>query len=394
MKICLINNLYAPFARGGAERVAEIISEGLKKDGHDVFIITTRPRFSDSVVKSEETDAKGIKVYYLRSWYHRLDRFPKALKLLWHFWDEFDFISAFYVRRIINREKAEIVMTHNLMGVSFLVPVFLSGLNARIMHVLHDIQLLHPSGLMLYGQEGILETFAARIYQKTNALLLKGVSLLISPSKWLMDEHTARGFFKNSKLLVLPNPVQHGISAAISERVKRDSFRFLFIGHLSEAKGIKVLIKAYGNLLRSCADRKIELILAGAEEEDNGLIDPEISHAVRKTGFVNREKIEELLKSADCLVMPSLCYENSPTVIYEAASFGLPFIASGIGGALELSNNLGGVLFKPGDASDLELKMRHFLLAPDELERIRRLELAEIKKYFSRNYLDKLLRNI
>ena len=31
MKICLINNLYKPYSKGGAERVVEIIVEELKK---------------------------------------------------------------------------------------------------------------------------------------------------------------------------------------------------------------------------------------------------------------------------------------------------------------------------------------------------------------------------
>ena len=44
MKICLINNLYKPFNRGGAEKVAETIVDGLIKAGHEVFIISTKPR--------------------------------------------------------------------------------------------------------------------------------------------------------------------------------------------------------------------------------------------------------------------------------------------------------------------------------------------------------------
>ena len=36
------------------------------------------------------------------------------------------------------------------------------------------------------------------------------------------------------------------------------------------------------------------------------------------------------------MIVPSLCYENSPTVIYEAFSQGVPVIAADIGGVAEL----------------------------------------------------------
>ena len=47
MKICLINNIYKPYDRGGgSERITDIIVNGLKKAGHDVMVITTKPFFT------------------------------------------------------------------------------------------------------------------------------------------------------------------------------------------------------------------------------------------------------------------------------------------------------------------------------------------------------------
>ena len=40
MKIALINCLYKPYRRGGAEVVFNSIVKELKKDGHDVFVVT------------------------------------------------------------------------------------------------------------------------------------------------------------------------------------------------------------------------------------------------------------------------------------------------------------------------------------------------------------------
>ena len=50
MKICLINNLYGEYAKGGAERVAEVIDKGLKKEGHEVFVISTSSFFPWNII--------------------------------------------------------------------------------------------------------------------------------------------------------------------------------------------------------------------------------------------------------------------------------------------------------------------------------------------------------
>ena len=56
MKICVINNLYPPYNRGGAEIVAENQVKQLVLQGHQVFVVTTRPftRFLPPNIKKLE----------------------------------------------------------------------------------------------------------------------------------------------------------------------------------------------------------------------------------------------------------------------------------------------------------------------------------------------------
>ena len=76
MKIVIINNLYAPWVRGGAERIAEKTAEGLAKAGHEVFIITTAP-----------TGSHADKIIYLPSLFYNLEKYPLATRFFWHLWD-------------------------------------------------------------------------------------------------------------------------------------------------------------------------------------------------------------------------------------------------------------------------------------------------------------------
>ena len=70
------------------------------------------------------------------------------------------------------------------------------------------------------------------------------------------------------------------------------------------------------------------------------------------------DQILEIMAKADCLIVPSLCYENSPTVIYEAAYNNLPVLAANIGGISELLSMTGGISYEPSDYLDLEKKMQ------------------------------------
>lgn len=53
-------------------------------------------------------------------------------------------------------------------------------------------------------------------------------------------------------------------------------------------------------------------------------------------GFLKYQSLKELYKKANLLIVPSICYDNSPIVIYENFSFGVPVIGSRIGGIPEL----------------------------------------------------------
>lgn len=413
MKICLINNLYKPFEKGGAERVVEIIAEGLLKEGHEVFVITSRPgnflnsfnkilskffsSWSVSLDKIQRKEEKKmiydnkIRVEYINSLYFILSKIPFVLRIFWHFWDEIDFVSALRVRHIIKKEKPDIVMTHNLKGISYLVLPFLGRLKVKKIHLLHDIQLLHPSGLMIFGQEEMIDSPLSKLYQAINIKLFKNIDLVISPSKWLMNEHLRRNFFKDTAREVLPNPVGERGVELVREKEVSDIFRFLYIGHLSEAKGALLLLEAFEKLIKGNPDRKVELLLAGENllaKKQPVLLS---SESVKVLGFVNREKINRLLKEADCLIMPSLCYENSPTVIYEAALFGLPVVSSRIGGATELCEVLGGKLFIPGDVKSLVEKMEWAIKKPAELEEVSQLEILRISRYDARSYVQQLI---
>ena len=368
MKVCLINNLYKPYNRGGAERVVELMAEDYRKAGNEVIIITTRPLMVNH--ESALSDDKGEKVYYIPGLYYDLSKLPLILRLPWHLFDMFNIGAYFRVKNILKKEKPDFVITHNLKGVSFLIPRLIRRLGLRHAHYLHDIQLLYPSGIILFGEEKKLEGVFARLYQKLCAWLFNSPDNVESPSLWLMQTHVDRGFFRKSKKEIkeyssLVNDVfgARGATRNAKKFLEDDNasfqleakkyFTFLFVGQVEKYKGIYVLIEAFKSLDNGC---ELVIVGGGAELERVKKIAKQVKNIIilgRKTP----EEVKEIMAGADCLVMPSLAYENSPAVIYEAASASLPVIASNIGGIPELVKKYGGKLFQPGDAGDLKEKM-------------------------------------
>lgn len=433
MKICLINNLYPPYIRGGAERVVKTIADGLARNGHDVFIIATCSIFKKSKISAEGICAsprlvrfrrrsalsgknQKSKIYCIPALYYNLNKLPIILRLFWHIVDMFDAGSFMRVRTILKKEKPDMVMTHNLKGVGFLVPLAIKLSGIKYIHTLHDIQLIHPSGLMIYGKEKKINGVFAKIYAAICRFLFGSPDVVISPSKWLLKIHEERGFFKKSKKAIMPNPMPAPLPTGQTGLIKRSAegmggverrseegiFRFLYVGQIEKHKGIFLLIKVFkiffsillnkggrGGIRGARMGCELVIVGGGSKLEETKKMagnDENIKFLGRKTS----EEVRELMLNSDCLIVPSLCYENSPTVIYEAFSVGLPVIGADLGGIPELLGEMGGILFEPNE-DKLAAKIEWAANNKEELKEITEKAEKKIRMIEMGDYINKLI---
>ncbi len=345
MKIALINNLYGPFSRGGAEKVVQKMINAYQKDGHDVFLIATKPPRAKTPL---ENDCPS---YYLNSHYFNLASHCFLWRLIWQFNNLF-FLKTTY-KKILEKEKPDLVVTHNLMGIGFRFPTLLRKMKIRHEHYLHDIQLLHPSGLIIFGQESITDSKLAKGYQFFTSRFLASPDKVTSPSRWLLNEHQKRSFFKESELIVRPLM----IIEKKEERLKNKQIatNFIFVGQIENHKGVMLLIEAFKEALAMRPEIKLTIIGNGTMLEKAKEIAKD-TPAINFLGRLESAEIYDLMEKNDRLIVPSLCYENSPTAIYEAQKLNLPVIAAEIGGIPEIMLQQD-TLFKPGDKEDLKNKI-------------------------------------
>jgi glycosyltransferase involved in cell wall biosynthesis len=124
----------------------------------------------------------------------------------------------------------------------------------------------------------------------------------------------------------------------------------LFVGRLSEEKGIGTMLRAWERLAPP-----LPLKIVG-----DGPMRPQVEAAtrvVRNAEYLGRRsplEVRELMGRAEFLVFPSTWYEGMPMTIIESFARGTPVVASRLGTMQEMiRDGENGALFSAGDPDDL-----------------------------------------
>jgi len=392
MKICLINNLYPPHVRGGAEQVLAKTVEGLLRAGHKVVLVTTSP-------DGEEKEVDGdLTIWRFRPrnlfFYTHAHRYGWITRLLWHVVDMFHIGSARYVKSVLEQEKPDVVHTHNLMGVGFLVPRVIRKLGLRHLHTVHDVQLVEPSGIILKTREKSFRYTGphTKLYSWFMRKLMGSPDIVISPSQFLLDFYTRRGFFKKSKTVLLRNPVTFQLKRKTSApETKEGKTQFLYLGQVEEHKGVRFLVETFHALLQEHQDIILHVV-------GDGSLYSELSDRVRDVdgivmhGRKGRGELPNLFEQTDMMIVPSLCYENSPTVIFESFAFGVPVLASDIEGIAELiEEKKNGMTFAAGESTSLSKRITEVAANKSNIKEMGLQTHSYVKQLSLVQYVERLL---
>ena len=151
--------------------------------------------------------------------------------------------------------------------------------------------------------------------------------------------------------------------------------RLLFIGRLSEEKGLPTLIEAAGRL--KAEGQSFELIVVG-DGPTRPLVEELIDHfdlagSVTLAGWQTSTQVRDLISSSRALVLPSFM-EGLATVLIEAMALNRPVISTFVGGIPELVvPGVNGWLVPASSVEDLAAAMSAALEATTEqLERMGR----------------------
>lgn len=203
---------------------------------------------------------------------------------------------------------------------------------------------------------------------------LRLASKIISVSQFVRNLHIEAGVAADRIVHLRQGLDLRHITPDALTKFPSDRLRVGYIGQIAELKGVHVLIEA----ARQIADARLEVLIYGNADRFpaytqrlSRLIggDQRIRFAGEYRGAAALSKV---LQTLDLIVVPSLWYENSPTVILEAFAHRTPVIASDFGGMAELvEHEQNGLRFALGDAASLARQLNRLLTEPDLLPRLR-----------------------
>ncbi len=141
------------------------------------------------------------------------------------------------------------------------------------------------------------------------------------------------------------------------------NFRFIFVGRLSPAKGVDILLRAWPRVLARAPGSR--LLLVGGHEDVDYVAMAHALGIANSIDFAGYQKnVKPWIAAAQAMVLPSR-REGGGLVILEAMALGLPVIGSNVGGIPEyVQDGRTGTIVPVADDIALAEAMTALALAP------------------------------
>lgn len=169
-----------------------------------------------------------------------------------------------------------------------------------------------------------------------------------------------------------------------------DKFNLVYLGYMNKMKGFDFLVESLLGLDKK-VQKKINLCLVCRNNLDydiNNIImnlKEKFASVVYLDGYTH-DNLKDILRGKHLGVIPVVWEDNLPQVSIEITSFGVPILASDLGGASELCESKN-FRFKGGDINDFQRKLTNLVM--------HRERLSEFWKYYKKpktmkNHLEEL----
>jgi glycosyltransferase involved in cell wall biosynthesis len=388
MRVLQVVHQFLPRHLAGSEIYTYSLSRELQKQGHDVWVLHGEIEAGKKEFEVERDEVDGLPVFRMIYNYRPADFRQTYLR------PEAEAVF----RTVASEIRPDVVHIQQLQSFSLGLPA-LAARRSPVVYTLHDYGLLCPLWGRMRKEDGTICTappaeecaqclssapyfgeLLARggggsVVERRRVVdgLARAVHRFLAPSRFLRGKFVELGFPEDRVdhwPLGVPWPEEASLAGGGEKGAGPRVFAYL--GTLVPHKGVHILLEAFAGLP---AEMSFVLDVHGDPTKDPAYVedlrqrfaDPRI----RWRGEFPPDRIREVLESADCVLVPSIWYENSPLTILQAFKTGVPVLVSRFGGMAELVERGGGETFEMGSVTDLRRKLTGLLDGDSELRRLR-----------------------
>ncbi|MDD1778798.1 MAG: glycosyltransferase family 4 protein [Candidatus Helarchaeota archaeon] len=334
-----IGFISAPIQFGGAERVDLNYFKHINRNKFDIFpILVTRPWEENENIFIKEI--KALKFDFTTV--------PIAIRPKSQGRDYLRIIRCLrMIRSILKKDSFDLVHTNGYFAdiVGFIAA---KSLNIPIVSTCHGF---------------ISNDRKLKVYNFMDVQALRFFNRIISVSEKLKDDLVGKGV-SPLRIVIIENAFGGNSNQELQIETRKTKRKLLnicdadfvlgYVGRVSEEKGINYLI-----LASSMADRMdipVKVIIIGEGTEKGKLEELAkrvgIEDKVIFAGF--QSDVENWLSAMDVFVLPSLT-EGTPMSLLEAMAYGIPCVASQVGGVPKIiDSGIDGILVPPGNAEEIK----------------------------------------
>ncbi len=354
MRIIEANKFY--YLKGGAEQYMLKFSDWLKSEGHQPvpfamkhpdnldspysnyfpsFVNTAKVEFNFSGLKTV-----GRMLYSLEARRKLATLIAYARPDVCHVHNIYTQISP-SILDTLRDQKIPMVMTvhdHHLISPQYNIWAPGQGIDLRKAGLL-------KCAFSKFHKGSFAASFAQTLTYKFHRFLKiyeHNIDLFLCPSEYIKNQLVLGGF-KEEKLRVN----KYGIDVNQIEPNYTHQNYALFVGRLSEEKGIETIV----NAARLLPDIQFKIVGRGDDMERLHRLGDKIPN-LEFLGFRVGDELKELYRNATVVLLPSRVNEVFPLILLEAMAAGKPVIASNVGGVPEIvEDRINGMLVHPSDVN-------------------------------------------